>query len=360
LALNNKDDLIGRVIRHGEHWIKVLREVEPKRKPNGTIKNRRCLCLCKCGNLFVTNRGSLINGDTKSCSCLRKKNVLNRRVDIEQLVGHKYGPVGKEIEILYEVETKILSDGTPRRMVRCRCHCGNEFDADFHNLKHGHITSCGCLHHKRDDSCFGNKYGDDISHVIPLRDAADQIINGIPKRMLLCKCSCGKEFITRKDMLLSGRTKSCGCRVGEPSLGELRLEELFCELGFDFKKQHSFDSCFNSDTNRKLKFDFYLQNHGILVEYDGDQHFRESRGFDKEPLVDRIARDKIKDDWCVENNIPLLRIPYTAYKHLDQEYVKGAIDLAIRNSENGNMLTFIHNELYNNRDTVNNFNVEVA
>lgn len=35
------------------------------------------------------------------------------------------------------------------------------------------------------------------------------------KAMWLCKCDCGKEKIIRGDAIKSGRTKSCGCLVGE-------------------------------------------------------------------------------------------------------------------------------------------------
>lgn len=31
------------------------------------------------------------------------------------------------------------------------------------------------------------------------------------KPQWLCKCFCGKEFVTRADALKSGHTKSCGC-----------------------------------------------------------------------------------------------------------------------------------------------------
>ena len=60
---------------------------------------------------------------------------------------------------------------------------------------------------------------------------------------------------------------------------------------------------------KKLRFDFYLQDYGVAIEYDGEFHYNkiESRGND---LDYQVNNDKIKTEYCDSNDIILLRIPY--------------------------------------------------
>ena len=59
-----------------------------------------------------------------------------------------------------------------------------------------------------------------------------------------------------------------------------------------------------------------------LIEYDGEQHF-EPFGYDKDlsKFISTQERDAYKNQWCKENNIRLIRIPYTEYNNLTMEYL---------------------------------------
>lgn len=70
-----------------------------------------------------------------------------------------------------------------------------------------------------------------------------------------------------------------------------------------------FDSCL-SPKNKYLPFDFYLPDYNILIEYDGEQHYKVSFGQNEEKLLKQQEYDKIKTEWCKQNNIKLVRIPY--------------------------------------------------
>ena len=64
-------------------------------------------------------------------------------------------------------------------------------------------------------------------------------------------------------------------------------------------------------------FDFYIDNK-YIIEYDGETHYRKNlHGWHtEERLLKQWERDIIKNKWCLENNIPLIRIPYTHLKDL--------------------------------------------
>ena len=65
-----------------------------------------------------------------------------------------------------------------------------------------------------------------------------------------------------------------------------------------------------------MRFDFYINEDNYIIEYDGEQHFKDTNGFFKTTLEEIQKRDIFKNQWCKENNIPLIRIPYTRYDDL--------------------------------------------
>lgn len=67
----------------------------------------------------------------------------------------------------------------------------------------------------------------------------------------------------------------------------------------------------NVEAKLPLPFDFYLPELNICIEYDGEQHFKENRHFGgKEYLEKTKYHDQIKNEYCKNNNIKLIRIKY--------------------------------------------------
>lgn len=59
----------------------------------------------------------------------------------------------------------------------------------------------------------------------------------------------------------------------------------------------------------KLPFDFYLSDYNTCVEFDGIQHFEPRMAFGGKLEFEKTKiRDKIKDDYCKNNGINLIRI----------------------------------------------------
>lgn len=63
----------------------------------------------------------------------------------------------------------------------------------------------------------------------------------------------------------------------------------------------------------KRSFDFYVNN-SYIIEFDGSQHFKYTNiGWDTKEHFERTHKsDLIKNKYCFEHNIPLIRIPYNA------------------------------------------------
>jgi len=61
----------------------------------------------------------------------------------------------------------------------------------------------------------------------------------------------------------------------------------------------------------------------MAFEYDGEQHYKPvtwsgQRVNPHESLIERQKRDSFKTEKCQENNITLIRIPYTAKRNLEK------------------------------------------
>lgn len=85
----------------------------------------------------------------------------------------------------------------------CRCDCGKEKDIFRNNLLSGNTKSCGCLQHiSASDEVIGKTF-DRLTVISCARDNK--------RTMCTCHCTCGNKIIVRRDSLLTGNTKSCGC-----------------------------------------------------------------------------------------------------------------------------------------------------
>ena len=87
------------------------------------------------------------------------------------------------------------------------------------------------------------------------------------------------------------------------------LTEKVSMVDSEYEIEKKFATCIDQ---RYLPFDFYVDNK-YLIEYDGKQHFDKESIFDYEYTH---KHDLIKSQWCKDNNIPLIRIPYTHFDNL--------------------------------------------
>ena len=105
-----------------------------------------------------------------------------------------------------------------------------------------------------------------------------------------------------------------GTKPDSESSGE-RMVRLFMEENkVKFKQYHKMKGCF-SEKNGKcylLTFDFYIPSKNLVIEYDGGQHFAPVSKFGGQETFERtVMLDNIKNKFCEDNKIKMLRIPYT-------------------------------------------------
>lgn len=198
----------------------------------------------------------------------------------------------------------------------CLCDCGNLKVVLPSNLTSGYIRSCGCI---RSETTRAHITKMNHSRKLDLRnkvfgyllvlDEEPEIKENTYHYYWKCLCrNCGKITKIRSDSLTSGDVIYCNYCNKNISQGERKIASILKENNINFISQKSFDSCRFPDTNFVAKFDFYVNNK-YIIEFDGRQHFKDYGNFYFN--VPKIQEhDKIKNQWCFKNNIPLIRIPY--------------------------------------------------
>lgn len=112
------------------------------------------------------------------------------------------------------------------------------------------------------------------------------------------------------------------CPVCDESKGERAIRSYLENNNIDFIQEYKFENC---RYKRSLPFDFYIKDYNLCIEYDGGQHYKPISYFGgKKTFRNTQIRDKIKNKFCEDNGINLLRIPYwelnNIKKILDEEF----------------------------------------
>ena len=276
-----------------------------------TRKNKRLAwhCQCICGAEVDVDSNNLRNHKVKSCGCQRS-NLISKKV-MKDKTGQKIG----YLTVLGPTE-KRDSGGV---VWECLCDCGNTCFVSTANLSNNHTRSCGCKTY----NLVGEKLrlqleGKRFGKLIVLKELEAKNYES----RWLCQCDCGNQSEIIGWHLTSGLVQSCGCLK---SSGEQKIINLLQSFNIPYVKEATFNTCL-SPKGYKLRFDFFVDNK-YLIEYDGEQHFltKPNNRYSEEVLNQIKEHDLIKDKWCYENNIPLIRIKYTQLNNLtiDDLLLKG-------------------------------------
>lgn len=144
---------------------------------------------------------------------------------------------------------------------------------------------------------------------IPLYDYSKvKYINSRRKVKIICPVLKHGQF----KQLAASHLQGYGCPKCRLSKGEKQINKILSQQGICFETQKKFNNCINPKTNKKLPFDFYIPKLNICIEYDGETHFIPIKSWDGDiGLVNTKERDRIKTEYCKNNNIKLVRIKYT-------------------------------------------------
>lgn len=116
-----------------------------------------------------------------------------------------------------------------------------------------------------------------------------------------------------------------GCSKCKHSRGEIAIGQWLTQHHIQHECQKAFNDLFLPNTikrTNKPKYDFFLPAFNLLIEYDGQHHFKpvNFRGVSNEEahrLHERThLSDSIKNQYAKNHNLKMLRIPYTQFKNI--------------------------------------------
>lgn len=129
--------------------------------------------------------------------------------------------------------------------------------------------------------------------------------------LIECECLiCGNKWNGYPANLLN---KSASCPACNISNGERQLLNTLDELGIKYQHQYTNKNCKRINV---LKFDAFDTDNNIAFEYNGEQHYRpvdyagNGKIWAQQQFKLCKERDSIKIQYCNDNNIRLIIIPY--------------------------------------------------
>ena len=207
----------------------------------------------------------------------------------------------------------------------CKCTKCNETIKPVQgaHLRSGRSTACtSCRQKKMVAATIKDEQGKTYGYLYVERKATEEEKPRHDRTGVYWNCTCTKcgrkNVIVFGDYLRKGETQSCGCIN---SINESKIAQMLDTLNIKYVQQQRFTNL--SSTGRacdQLMFDFGIYNNDILlylIEYDGIQHFSEAHQWQEGKFEITRTNDLLKNKYCFEHNIPLIRIPYNTEYNLN-------------------------------------------
>ena len=260
-----------------------------------------------CKQTFLQSPGQhLIGHGCKICADNRLRYDINSFIEKSQKVHNDKYNYDSTVYVDCNIKVKIF------------CKKCNDF---FEQRPADHMHGIGCRkcaikfvseQHKSNTEEFilkaKQKHGDKFNYDLV------EYVGAFNKVQILCT-KCNILF----EQAACNHLNGAGCPKCRESKGENKIAKYLLDKNIRFTKNKIFKTLKDKSY---LKPDFYLDDLILLIEYDGEFHYKALMGSTlkekQKNLEDCQRRDKIKNKWAEENNIPLLRIPYWDFDRIEE------------------------------------------
>ena len=251
-----------------------------------------------CGFKYETTPNHFLSGRRcPKCGGTLKKNTEIFKKEVINLVGKEYTVLGEYIDSATKIKIKHNK-------------CKHEYE----------VTPAGFLRGNRCPKCSGKmKKTTEIfkKELFDLVGDEYTILGKYAGNKIKIKIKhnkCGFEYNVKPNVFLTGSR----CPKCNQAKGEEMIHRFLNKMGFKIKMQFKLEDCKNI---QPLPFNFAIFNGDklkTLIEYDGQQHFQPIKHFGGlETLKERKKNDEIKNKYCEENQIPLIRISYKDFDNIE-------------------------------------------
>lgn len=268
--------------------------------------------ICPIHNEFMQTPGNHLAGS--GCSQCK---FDDKRTDVNDFISKSLNVHNSE----YDYSNVIYVNANTKVEIICPKH-GSFFQKPFVHLNKQ--TKC--------PDCTGNRKMSKESFISKAKklhnDVYDYSLVEFIDMFTDVKIICPKHGIVSQQPRNHLRTRGCyHCSFeNNKSKPIIELKEILSSYNIESEKR--FDYCRNIKT---LPFDLYIQELNLCIEYDGRQHFEaiEFWGGD-DAFLKTQKNDNIKNQFCKENNINLLRIRYDEdHVSVLKEYFKNNFNIEL-------------------------------
>lgn len=208
--------------------------------------------------------------------------------------------------------TRRTSNSSSKVRIHCICNKHKNKGVqylDYYNLQHNKVGCKYCAGKERTKDDLQTEFDKDYRNIT--------ILDFISYRNIVVQCDkCGYIWETTGVNINSGH----GCPRCNMSNFEKKIESVLLDNNIKYIQQYKYDDC--RDIN-PLPFDFYLSDFNVLIEVDGQGHYKPINfggisDHEAQLHYETTKRhDQIKDKYCESHSIKLIRIPYFTIDNKD-------------------------------------------
>lgn len=228
---------------------------------------------------------------------------MPKRKTHEQFLQEVYNLVGNEYTVLGKYKGAHIKGTRKKASIKMRHNkCGNTWFPKVSNFLYDR-SRCPVCNGTRKPLKTHKEFINEVYSLAGDEYTVEESYVNAKTEIAFKHNKCSNTFMMTPHVFLLGSR----CPYCNESKGEHIIREQLDKYGLNYNKQKSFDGC---RYRRKLKFDFCVENK-LLIEYDGVHHFKQVKSWGNDMSFDEIQiRSEIKDKFCIDKNIPLIRIPY--------------------------------------------------
>lgn len=237
------------------------------------------------------------------CSCQTRDEQFKKIQS--QLIKQNYTFLYQEPNSYELTKATEAIDTSKKILVKC-LNCEKISYEYYGNIRTGH-KKCNCNETKKFTREFSTE--DFIRKWHPLNKEKFTLIDGQSyinrnsKYKIKCK-SCGAEDVRWGITLIDSPIYCKYC--DNETLGEQIVSSILNKYGITYIREYQVK--INDHIHR---FDFFIPEYNIYIEYSGPQHYQSVEYFGgEEKFKERVQRDKEKQIYCNQDNRKLLVIKY--------------------------------------------------
>lgn len=270
---------------------------------------------CKKGCSYKSTIDNKVHGKTNCPYCSGNRvNEYNNLLHNKPHLGKTWNYLkNKKSPSMYSIGSKYLASWICSK-------CGDEFNREVKSIN----EKCKCRKCSYSDS--GKRNRDSYSKVI--NDF--KLVHGdkyIYEKIKYELSSKKVEIVCRKHgsffQTPNNHVGGAGCPRCKETFGERKIKNTLKLLGVQYKEQKTFKGLVGDSS--RLRIDFFIThlegvelNQKIIIEYNGEQHYRPIDFFGGQKQFDKQQRyDQKKRDFAKDKGFKMIEIRYTEFKNIE-------------------------------------------